>query len=60
VRKIKLQSYFKAFTDNPHHLAAISMLQSQMPDHLLSTDAEWVVCFQAEEECKPGFPKYNR
>tara|TARA_R100000900_G_scaffold85406_1_gene67095 strand:- start:732 stop:914 length:183 start_codon:yes stop_codon:yes gene_type:complete len=60
VKKVKLLKYFKKFTENPHHLAAISILQNELPDHLLSRDAEWIVCFEAEDECIPGFPKYNR
>lgn len=59
MRRITLSKYFKAFTDSPHHLAAISILQSELPEHLLRKDAEWVVCFDAEDECKPGFQKYN-
>ena len=60
MKKVKLLKYFKKFTENPHHLAAISILQNELPDHLLSRDAEWIVCFEAEDECIPGFPKYNR
>ena len=60
MKKVKLLKYFKKFTESPHHLAAISMLQDELPDHLLSRDAEWIVCFEAEDECIPGFPKYNR
>jgi len=60
VKKVKLLNYFKRFSENPHHLAAISMLQAELPDHLLSREADWIVCFEAEEECKQGFPKYNR
>ena len=60
MKKVKLLKYFKKFTENPHHLAAISMLQDELPDHLLSRDAEWIVCFEAEDECIAGFSKYNR
>ena len=60
VKKVNLLKYLKKFTENPHHLAAISMLQVELPAHLLSSDAEYLVCYEAEDECIPGFPKYNR
>ena len=59
MKKIKLLNIFKAFTESPHHLAAISTLESEMPEHLLDRNAEWVICFEAESESNPQIAKYN-
>lgn len=39
---LTLLEFFENFDpDDPYHLAAVSNLQTSMPDHLLRSDAEW-------------------
>ena len=57
---IDLRKFFEKFDGNPHQLAAIDILQSQMPPTLLESDAEWVDCFQVECEIIDTAPKRIR
>ena len=45
---IELRKIFEAYTGDPHQLAAIEMLAKAMPSELLSSDAEWLECYQVE------------
>ena len=47
---IDLREFFYKFDGNPHQLAAIDILQSQMPEELLRKDCEWVDCYEVEYE----------
>jgi len=54
---IRLRDFFTHFKGEPHQLAAVELLQSQMPASLLATDAEWVQAFRAAPSPKPSpFP----
>jgi hypothetical protein len=49
MRKIKLLDYFKKYRGLSHQIAAIEMLQRQMPEELLSMEAEWVNCYDCDD-----------
>jgi hypothetical protein len=56
---IRLRDFFTHFKGEPHQLAAVELLQSQMPASLLSNEAEWVQAFRAAPAAKepPPVPK---
>ncbi len=49
--KISLRDIFKYYQE-PHQLAALSMLEEAMEEELLSRDSDWIVCFYAEPNAK--------
>jgi len=51
---IKLRDFFKHYNGEPHQAAAIDLLQSQMPQSLLKSDADWVVTYRATPKPKPS------
>lgn len=51
--KIKLRDFFRHYENEPHQAAAIDLLQSQMPESLLKSDADWVVTYRATPKPKP-------
>lgn len=51
---IKLRDFFRHYQDEPHQAAAIDLLQSQMPESLLKSDADWVVTYRATPKPKPA------
>ena len=51
--RIKLRDFFRHYEDEPHQAAAIDLLQSQMPESLLKSDADWVVTYRATPKPKP-------
>ena len=53
MRTVRLIKFFRAFSDSPHHIAAVEQLQDQMPIELLDKLSDWVVCFEAENEADP-------
>ena len=59
MRKIKLIRFFRAFADSPHHISAVHMLEDALPSELLDRCADWVVCFEAENEADPQPANYN-
>ena len=50
---IKLRDFFRHYQNEPHQAAAIDLLQSQMPESLLKSDADWVVTYRATPKPKP-------
>ena len=54
---IDLRKFFEAYVGDPHQMAAVDILQSQMPEELLTADAEWVDCFQVEHAIIDTAPK---
>lgn len=52
-RRIQLISFFRKFGDRPHEQAAVKLLEDQMPERLLQSDAEWVEAFDAAVPTKP-------
>lgn len=52
--RIKLRDFFRHYQDEPHQAAAIDLLQSQMPESLLKSDADWVVTYRATPKPKPA------
>ena len=52
--RIKLRDFFRHYQDEPHQAAAIDLLQSQMPESLLQSDADWVVTYRATPKPKPA------
>ena len=50
---IKLRDFFRHYENEPHQAAAIDLLQSQMPESLLKSDADWVVTYRATPKPKP-------
>ena len=59
MQKISLLKFFRAYSDSPHHIAAVNMLQDELDLQLLNKEADWVVCFEAENEADPQPAKYN-
>lgn len=59
MRKISLARFFRAYSDSAHHLAAVNALEDAMPLHLLDKNADWVVCFEAENEADPEPANYT-
>ena len=59
MRKVSLLKFFRAFADSPHHIAAVNMLQDSLDEELLNKHADWVVCFEAENEADPQPANYN-
>ena len=57
---IDLRQFFYKFDGNPHQLAAIDILQSQMPEELLQKDCEWVDCYEIEYEIIETTPAYRK
>jgi hypothetical protein len=54
---VRLRDFFAHFKGEPHQLAAVELLQSQLPASLLEQDAEWVQAFRAAPSAKPSpFP----
>ena len=56
--KVNLCELFVEFSHDSHHYAALSMLQEKLSDELLDEDSDWIACFRAAPEVKPG--NYNR
>jgi hypothetical protein len=52
--RIKLRDFFRHYQDEPHQAAAVDFLQSQMPESLLRSDADWVVTYRATPKPKPA------
>lgn len=50
---LKLRDFFAHYRGEPHQLAAVELLASQMPASLLKSDAEWVQVFRAAPAAKP-------
>lgn len=59
MKKLSLVKFFRAFSDSPHHIAAVNMLQDELDYNLLNKEADWIVCFEAENEADPQPAKYN-
>jgi len=57
--KVDLLKFFRAFANSPHHIAAVNMLQTSLDADLLDKNADWVVCFEAENEADPQPANYN-
>ena len=57
--KVKLLKFFREFTNSPHHIAAVNMLQDSIDAELLNKNADWIVCFEAENEVDPQPANYN-
>lgn len=51
---IKLRDFFKHYNGEPHQVAAVNLLQDQMPASLLKSDADWVVTYRAAPAVKPA------
>lgn len=51
---IRLRDFFTHFKAEPHQLAAVELLQSQLPAELLESDAEWIQAFRAAPAAKPS------
>lgn len=51
---VKLRDFFTHFRGEPHQLAAVELLASQMPTSLLKNDAEWVQVFRSTPTPKPS------
>lgn len=47
---IDLRKVFENYVGDPHQLAAIDILMTQMPPELLDADAEWFDCYTVECE----------
>jgi len=56
--KVNLCELFAEFSHDSHHYAALSMLQEKLSDELLDEDSDWITCFRAAPDVKPG--NYNR
>lgn len=50
---VKLRDFFAHYRGEPHQLAAVELLASQMPASLLKNDAEWVEVFRSAPASKP-------
>ena len=50
-RKISLRDVFKFYRE-PHHLAALGILEEAIQDELLARDSDWIVCFFSEPDPK--------
>ena len=59
MRKVDLLKFFRAFANSPHHIAAVNMLQDSLDADILDKNADWVVCFEAENEADPQPANYN-
>ena len=59
MKKLSLVKFFRAFSDSPHHIAAVNMLHDELDYNLLNKEADWIVCFEAENEADPQPAKYN-
>ena len=59
MKKLKLAKFFRAYSGSPHHLAAVNMLEEALPLHLLNKNADWIVCFEAENEADPEPARYT-
>jgi hypothetical protein len=57
--KVNLLRFFKAFSNSPHHIAAVNMLQDAIDPELLHKNADWIICFEAENESDPQTANYN-
>lgn len=49
MRKIDLLTLIRSYRGLSHQIAAIRMLQEQMPDKLLEKDSDWIVCFKCDD-----------
>ena len=48
MNRVELLEFFNEFQKgSPHHLAAVKILENELPDHLLNEDSDWIVCFNA-------------
>lgn len=49
MKKIDLLSFFRKYRGLSHQIAAIRMLQDEIPDELLQRDSAWVDCFKCDD-----------
>jgi hypothetical protein len=56
---IDLRDFFAHYKGEPHQLAAINLLQRQMPESLLKDDSEWVEAFRAAPPIKPDPGRFS-
>lgn len=60
---VQLRRMFKDFSGAPHELAAVDLLQEQMPASLLRSDSEWIQAFNAKVgpsvKAQPGSQSSN-
>ena len=48
---MRLTKIFKHY-NAPHQIAAIQMLEDDLPDELLDRNADWIQCFYSEPAAK--------
>jgi hypothetical protein len=56
--RVDLCELFTEFSHDSHHYAALNMLQEQLSEELLDEDSDWIACFKAAPDVKPG--NYNK
>ena len=47
-QRIELVHVIRRFSNQPHQLAALNMLQAALPDELLDPKSDWVDCWYAD------------
>ena len=48
-QKIDLVHVIRRFSNQPHQIAALNMLQEALPDELALPSAEWVECYYSDD-----------
>lgn len=56
---VNLRDFFVHYRGEPHQVAAVNLLMSQMPASLLKNDADWVVAFRAAPAAKEPLPRFT-
>ena len=49
MRLIHLATLLKEFNQSSHQIAALNMLEDQLPDELLDIECDWIQCWLADD-----------